>query len=108
MSRKNHETDYAAALENDYARWYELFTKGGFDPSWADGSNLNLVRNHILYDKEQLAKQETSLDEQLSAYAEQLYGKIVPQNVRDFIDMTAREQSAIKPKTTHAKPTNQP
>lgn len=56
MSRKNHETDYAAALENDYARWYELFTKGGFDPSWADGSNLNLVRNHILYDKEQLAK----------------------------------------------------
>lgn len=46
MSRNNHETDYAAALENDYARWYELFTKGGFDPSWADGSNLNLVRNH--------------------------------------------------------------
>lgn len=60
MSRK-HETDYAAALENDYARWYELFTKGGFDPSWADGSNLNLLRSHILYDKEQLAKQENSL-----------------------------------------------
>ncbi len=60
MSRK-HETDYAAALENDYARWYELFTKGGFDPSWADGSNLNLLRSHILYDKVQLAKQENSL-----------------------------------------------
>lgn len=60
MSRK-HETDYAAALENDYARWYELFTQGGFDPSWADGSNLNLLRSHILYDKEQLAKQENSL-----------------------------------------------
>lgn len=61
MSRNNHETDYAAALENDYARWDKLFTNGGFDPSWADGSNLNLVRNHILYDKEQLAKQENSL-----------------------------------------------
>lgn len=61
MSRKNHETDYAAALENDYARWYELFTKGGFDPSWADGVNLNLVKNHILYYKAQLAKQENSL-----------------------------------------------
>lgn len=55
-----------------------------------------------------LSEKKASLDEQLSAYAEQLYGKIVPQNVRDFIDMTAREQSAIKPKTTHAKPTNQP
>ena len=54
-----------------------------------------------------LSEKKASLDEQLSAYAAQLYGKIVPQNVRDF-DMTAREQSAIKPKTTHAKPTNQP
>ena len=61
MSKKNHETDYAAALENDYARWDELFTKGGSDPFWADGVNLNLVRNHILYDKEQLEKQENSL-----------------------------------------------
>ena len=55
-----------------------------------------------------LSEKKTSLDEQLTRYAEQLYGKIVPQNVRDYIDMTARQQSAIKPKTTHAKPTNLP
>ena len=55
-----------------------------------------------------LSEKKTSLDEQLSNYAEQLYGKIVPQNVRDYIDMAARQQSAIKPKTTHAKPTNLP
>lgn len=61
MSRKNHETDYATALENEYARWDELFTKGGSDPFWTDGSNLSLVRNHILYYKEQLEKQENSL-----------------------------------------------
>lgn len=61
MSRRNRETDYAAALENEYARWEELFTKGGSDPFWTDGSNLSLVRNHILYYKEQLAKQENSL-----------------------------------------------
>jgi len=61
MSRKNHETDYAAVLEDDYALWDELFTQGGYDPSWADGMNLNLVRNQIIYDKEQLAKQENSL-----------------------------------------------
>lgn len=61
MSRKNHETDYAAALENEYARWDKLFTEGGSDPSWTDGVNLNLVRSQLLYDKEQLAKQENSL-----------------------------------------------
>ncbi len=55
-----------------------------------------------------LSEKKTSLDEQLSRYAEQLYGKIVPQNVRDFIDMTEKQQTAKKPKSTAAKPTNQP
>ena len=61
MSRKNHESDYAAELERSYARWDEVFTKGGSDPFWSDGVNLELTRNHILYCKEQLAKQENSL-----------------------------------------------
>ena len=52
MSKRNRETDYTAALENEYAQWDELFTKGGSDPFWTDGSNLNLVRNHIIYYKE--------------------------------------------------------
>mgnify|MGYP001045949714 CR=1 FL=1 len=55
-----------------------------------------------------LAEKKTSLDEQLSRYAEQLYGKIVPQNVRDFIDMTEKQQNAKKSKPNAAKPTNQP
>lgn len=60
MSRK-HETDYAAELEKEYARWDEVFTYGGSDPFWTDGVNLELIRNHILYYKAQLAKQENSL-----------------------------------------------
>ena len=55
-----------------------------------------------------LSEKRTSLDEQLSNYAEQLYGKIVPQNVRDFIEMTAKQQSAEKPKKADAKPNSQP
>ncbi len=55
-----------------------------------------------------LSEKKTSLDEQLSNYAEQLYGKIVPQNVRDFIDMTEKQQSAAKSKNPRAKPTDQP
>lgn len=60
MSRK-HETDYAAELENDYARWDKVFTEGGSDPFWTNGVNLELTRSHILYYKAQLAKQENSL-----------------------------------------------
>ncbi len=55
-----------------------------------------------------LDMKKTSLDEQLSNYAEQLYGKVVPQNVRDYIDMTAKQQSAAKPKTAHVKPNDLP
>lgn len=61
MSRRNHETDYAAELENDYARWDKVFTEGGSDPFWSDGVNLSLIRSQILSCKEQLAKQDNSL-----------------------------------------------
>jgi hypothetical protein len=50
---------------------------------------------------------KSSLDEELSKYAEQLYGKIVPQNVRDFIDMSENHQNTKKSKPTAAKATEQ-
>jgi len=55
-----------------------------------------------------LSEKKTSLDEQLSNYAEQLYGKIVPQNVRDFINMTAKQQTAAKSKKDSGEPSSQP
>jgi len=61
MSRKKHEPDYAAELEKSYAEWNEVFTKGGSDPFWTDGVNLELVRNRIISCKQQLEKQGNSL-----------------------------------------------
>lgn len=55
-----------------------------------------------------LSEKNSSLDKEISKYAEQLYGKVVPQNVRDFIDMTAKQQKAEKPKNAHTKPNNLP
>lgn len=40
--------DYGAELRQEYERWNQLFLQGGQDPFWADGVNLNLVRNHII------------------------------------------------------------
>ena len=56
------EKDYLKELEKDYQHWQDVYENGCNDPSWADGVNLNLIRNHIAYDKEQL-KQSMPEDE---------------------------------------------
>ena len=59
MKKQKHETDYAAALEESYARWAHLYEYGGSDPFYEDGVNLNLVRNHIVYYKQMLEKENS-------------------------------------------------
>lgn len=44
-----------------------------------------------------LSQKNTTLECELSRYAEQLYGKTVPQNVREFIEMTAKSLRQISP-----------
>ena len=48
----------------------------------------------------------TTVEEELTKYAEQMYVKTVPQNVRDFIDMMSRQQPAPKPRNTSADSEN--
>jgi hypothetical protein len=38
-----------AKLQERFARWDEINEHGCTDPFWADGINMNLVRNHIIY-----------------------------------------------------------
>ncbi|MFV0527612.1 MAG: hypothetical protein ACK5MN_02675 [Lachnospiraceae bacterium] len=70
---KKIEKDVVAELKSDYARWQELFEKGGRDPTWADGCNLNLVRGHIAGDKIKLEKQLSEME-----LTEQYYQPIPP------------------------------
>ncbi len=39
----------------------------------------------------------TTVEEELTKFAEQMYAKTVPQNVRDFIDMMGKQQPTAKP-----------
>lgn len=50
IQRKEAESE----LIKDYARWNNLYENGGQDPFYSDGCNLNLVRNHIIFDKRRL------------------------------------------------------
>lgn len=47
-----------------------------------------------------LEQKNTTLAAELEKYADQLYGKVVPQNVRDFIDMMLDRKPARKQKIT--------
>lgn len=52
--KKDLLSEYAAALEQSFKRWEELYNYGGQDPFWEDGMGLSLVRNHILSYKRQI------------------------------------------------------
>ena len=66
---------------------------------------IALEDKKVLALKMYLGQKNSSLEEEVSRFAEQLYVKSVPQNVRDFIDMEAKQQSAAKPKNIVVKPT---
>lgn len=67
---------------------------------------ISLEDKKVLALKMYLGQKNSSLEEEVSRFAEQLYVKSVPQNVRDFIDMEAKQQSAVKPKNIVVKPTD--
>ena len=48
----------------------------------------------------------TTVEEELTRFAEQMYAKTVPQNVRDFIDMMSKQQPAVKPRNASADSEN--
>lgn len=54
-----------------------------------------------------LTQKNTTLECELSRYAEQLYGKTVPQNVREFIEMTAKKPASDKPERKAQTPHEQ-
>ncbi|MDO4563341.1 MAG: hypothetical protein Q4C12_05855 [Clostridia bacterium] len=54
MAKKKEEINYAAELKERFDRWDYLHENGGSDPFWSDGSNMNLVRNHIIYYKREI------------------------------------------------------
>ena len=52
--KKTSTEDYGEMLKERHENWRELLVSGGRDPFYADGVNMNLVRNHILYYRKQV------------------------------------------------------
>ncbi len=78
MKRKEIPADYESALKNCFDRWEHLREYGGSDPSFADGVNMNLVRNHIMYYK-------GKIEETLPPYPEIYHRETPPKVDMDYI-----------------------
>lgn len=48
--------EYRYGIVESIARWKSICENGCNDPFWADGCNMNLERNHILYYKNEISK----------------------------------------------------
>lgn len=64
-------------LEERFQHYEEVLENGCNDPLWADGLNLNLIRNHIIIVKRNIEK-ELSIDE----YPD-VYYKMTPEKIDD-------------------------
>lgn len=57
MGKKKENENLAEELEKSFERWEHLKEHGGSDPFYADGTNMNLVRNHIMYYKNKMVEE---------------------------------------------------
>ena len=60
--------------------------------------NIDVAEEKLSALEMYLAQKNTTLEDELTKYTEQLYSKIVPQNVRDYIEMTTAKRTVKKPK----------
>ena len=91
---KKEETDWEERLKQDYERWEYLREYGGSDPFWDDSVNMNLVRNHILYDKSQLAEKYGTDYEK---YPEIYFRELPPEVHRGYMTCAAQiRDQAVK------------
>lgn len=66
----------------EYKQWYHYWKYGGSDPFWPDGSNMHLIRNHIIYYKRQMKE----LCEQIGCDLPECYAEALPPEVdKDYM-----------------------
>ena len=82
MAKKNETENLTEELAKSFERWDYLREYGGSDPSYADGTNMNLVRNHIMYYKQKIMEQYGSDYEK---YPEVIYRETPPEVKENYM-----------------------
>ena len=66
--------------------------------------NINLTPDELSAVELRLQRKNSTLEAEMQKYVEQLYSKIVPQAVKDFIDAKAEQEKAMKKPREKPKP----
>ena len=82
MAKKKETENLTEELTKSFERWDYLREYGGSDPSYADGTNMNLVRNHIMYYKQKIMEQYGSDYEK---YPEVIYRETPPEVKENYM-----------------------
>ena len=56
-----------AEIDKEFQQWNDISGQGCQDPGWPDGTNMNLIRNHIIFWYKQL-DEKNSADTQTSLF----------------------------------------
>ena len=82
MGKKKENENLAEELEKSFERWEHLKEHGGSDPFYADGTNMNLVRNHIMYYKNKMVEE---YGRDYEKYPEIFYRELPPEVDNDYM-----------------------
>ena len=74
--------EVCADIRKEYFHWKDLYHHGCSDPSWCDGTNLNLVRNHIFYYLKELEK---ICGDKFFLYPDEYYWPVPPEVPNDYM-----------------------
>ena len=66
--------------------------------------NINLTADELSAVELHLQRKNSTLEAEMQRFVEQLYSKIVPQAVKDFIDSKAEQEKAAKKLKEKPKP----
>ena len=66
--------------------------------------NINLTPDELSAVELNLQRKNSTLEAEMQKYVEQLYSKIVPQAVKDFIDAKAEQEKTMKKPREKPKP----
>lgn len=94
MKRKKHDklAECINGIRDSIYHWKSLNQNGCNDPSWPDGVNMNLVRNHIIWYKRRLREY---CEEHQTPLPEEYYIPTPPEVDKNYMS-NLKQESRVK------------